>query len=91
MSQMNPATTQHCNHVCRHGKNINSDMWRQMQLWRGAGNPAHPFSRFHTGNHETLMTAPKVLIDYEERLSDLMPLRARAQREQDCVFGKQWQ
>lgn len=46
--------------VCRHGKNINSDMWRQMQLWRGAGNPAHPFSRFHTGNHETLMSKPKV-------------------------------
>ena len=49
-----------CLCVCvRHGKNINSDMWRQMQLWRGAGNPAHPFCRFHTGNRETLMSGPK--------------------------------
>jgi secreted Zn-dependent insulinase-like peptidase len=46
----------------RHGKNINSDMWRQMQLWRGASNPAHPFCRFHTGNYETLMSKPKVLV-----------------------------
>lgn len=42
-----------------HGKNVNSDMWRQMQLWRGAADEAHPFSAFHTGNFETLMTAPK--------------------------------
>ncbi len=46
--------------VHRHGKNVNSDVWRQMQLWRGASNPDHPFSAFHTGNAETLMTRPTV-------------------------------
>jgi hypothetical protein len=56
-----PDTLTQCLCVCaRHGKNVNSDVWRQMQLWRGAGNPEHPFSRFHTGNHETLMSGPKV-------------------------------
>lgn len=31
-----------------------------MQLWRSAADPAHAFSRFHTGNYETLMSKPKV-------------------------------
>ena len=43
----------------RHGKNVNADNWRFAQLWRHVSNQAHPFSRFHTGNLETLLTAPK--------------------------------
>jgi len=41
-----------------HNGNVNSDPWRQAQLWRDASNPDHPFSAFHTGNVETLMTKP---------------------------------
>lgn len=44
----------------RHGKNLNSDMWRQMQLWKATANQAHPFSKFATGSYETLMSTPKV-------------------------------
>jgi hypothetical protein len=44
--------------ACRHGKNLNSDAWRKLQLWKATANPAHPFSRFATGNLETLITIP---------------------------------
>ena len=48
------------NPLRRHGKNLNSDLWRQMQLWKATANQAHPFSKFATGNYDTLMTRPKV-------------------------------
>ncbi|KAL3136084.1 hypothetical protein ABBQ32_007107 [Trebouxia sp. C0010 RCD-2024] len=46
--------------VChRHGKNLNSDGWKALQLWRHTSNPAHPCHRFATGNKDTLLTIPK--------------------------------
>lgn len=42
----------------RHGKNLNSDGWRRLQLWRSTAAPGHPFSRFSTGNLETLLHVP---------------------------------
>lgn len=42
----------------RHGKNVNTDAWRLNQLWRSVANPEHPYSYFHTGNLETLITEP---------------------------------
>ncbi|KAK9803974.1 hypothetical protein WJX72_009535 [[Myrmecia] bisecta] len=42
-----------------HGKNVNSDPWRQMQLWKHTSNPKHPFCSFSTGNIDTLMHTPK--------------------------------
>ncbi|EFN55439.1 hypothetical protein CHLNCDRAFT_35384 [Chlorella variabilis] len=42
-----------------HGKNLNSDPWRKLQLWKAVANPAHPFSRFSTGSFDTLITQPK--------------------------------
>lgn len=42
----------------RHGKNVNTDAWRLNQLWRAASNPEHPYSYFHTGNLDTLITVP---------------------------------
>jgi insulysin len=37
-----------------HSKNIQSDLWRQMQLIRSESNPNSIFNRFATGNLETL-------------------------------------
>ena len=37
-----------------HEKNINQDNWRQQQLIRALANANHPFSKFSTGNKETL-------------------------------------
>ena len=45
--------------MSRHGKNVNTDAWRLNQLWRSTANNSHPYSRFHTGNLETLITRPK--------------------------------
>lgn len=39
-----------------HSKNINSDTWRKLQLWKCTANPEHPFSQFSTGNIDTLLT-----------------------------------
>lgn len=44
---------------CRHGKNLNSDAWKALQLWRHTCNPAHPCHRFSSGNKDTLFTGPQ--------------------------------
>ncbi|KAL4858339.1 Insulin-degrading enzyme-like 1 [Chlorella vulgaris] len=52
-----------------HGKNLNSDPWRKLQLWKATANPAHPFSRFSTGSYDTLITQPKAVgVDPHERV-----------------------
>ena len=28
---------------CRHGKNLNSDAWKALQLWKHTANQEHPF------------------------------------------------
>ena len=42
-----------------HGKNLNADPWKRLQLWRNTSNAAHPISRFSTGNLETLVKGPE--------------------------------
>ena len=42
-----------------HVKNIPSDAWRLSQLDKSTSNPNHPYSKFGTGNKETLDTIPK--------------------------------
>lgn len=37
-----------------HTKNLQNDTWRLMGLFKFFVNPEHPFSRFNTGNKETL-------------------------------------
>jgi len=37
-----------------HAKNINNDGFRLYQLDKDAANPAHPYSKFATGNKVTL-------------------------------------
>ncbi|KAL0046282.1 hypothetical protein WJX82_008028 [Trebouxia sp. C0006] len=54
-----------------HGKNLNSDGWKALQLWRHTCNPAHPCHRFSTGNKDTLLTHPKAKgIDSHLRMKD---------------------
>ncbi len=54
----------HPHELRRHGKNLNSDVWRQMQLWKATTeNSGHPFAKFATGSYETLMSRPKVRTD----------------------------
>ncbi|XP_065827904.1 insulin-degrading enzyme-like [Oscarella lobularis] len=56
-------------------KNLNSDSWRLHQLDKATCNPAHPYSKFGTGNKSTLKTEPsskgidvrKALLDYHSR------------------------
>jgi insulysin len=40
-------------------KNLQSDQWRLAQLSRTLSNPNHPFSKFSTGNLETLRDLPE--------------------------------
>lgn len=40
-------------------KNLNSDYWRLSQVVRTNTNKKHPFSRFSTGNLQTLRDDPK--------------------------------
>ena len=40
-------------------KNLQSDMWRQYQLLKSLAKPNHPFSKFSTGNLDTLKTTPE--------------------------------
>ena len=47
--------------TCRHNKNLNTDAWRKIQLWRHVANPQHPINRFATGNLQTLLHTPKVV------------------------------
>lgn len=42
-----------------HVKNVPSDAWRLSQLEKSTSNPNHPYSKFGTGNKETLDIIPK--------------------------------
>lgn len=42
-----------------HGKNIQSDFWRLFQLTKSLSRHDHPFSKFGTGNLETLKEIPE--------------------------------
>lgn len=52
--------------ACRHNKNLNTDAWRKIQLWRHIANPQHPINRFATGNLQTLLHTPKVAAPLSE-------------------------
>lgn len=44
-----------------HSKNLQSDTWRSFQLLRSMARTDHPFSKFSTGNLDTLKTIPETL------------------------------
>ncbi|XP_013792799.2 insulin-degrading enzyme-like, partial [Limulus polyphemus] len=73
-----------------HEKNLKVDIWRLNQLEKSLGNPKHDFSKFGTGNKETLEEIPKSqnidtrqeLLKFHEKWysSNIMAL---------CVIGKE--
>lgn len=42
-----------------HEKNLSTDVWRIRQVNKFLSNPEHPYSKFGTGNKETLLEIPK--------------------------------
>lgn len=72
-----------------HEKNIANDTWRMDQLEKSSANPEHPFSKFGTGNKQTLDIIPKqqginvreALLAFHEKFysANLMSL---------CVLGR---
>ena len=72
-----------------HDGNINSDTWRQMQLWKLAGNQAHPYTRFFTGNMVTLGTRPEAAgVDVHSAVVDFHRTYYSANRMTVAVMGR---
>jgi secreted Zn-dependent insulinase-like peptidase len=73
-----------------HSKNLQSDVWRQQQLWHTVSAPGHPFSRFFTGNLATLATIPEGKgVDVHARLWDFYNEQYSANRMKLCVLGRE--
>lgn len=73
-----------------HSKNLQSDQWRQQQLWHTVAAPGHPYSRFFTGNLETLATTPESKgIDVHARLWEFYNGQYSADRMKLCVLGRE--
>eukprot|EP00892_Ulva_mutabilis_P012171 jgi/Ulvmu1/9326/UM050_0076.1 len=73
-----------------HSKNLQSDVWRRQQLFHTAADPEHPFSRFFTGNMETLGTTPESQgIDVHAELLKFYNSEYSANRMKLCVLGRQ--
>lgn len=73
-----------------HCKNLQSDQWRQQQLWHTVAAPGHPYSRFFTGNLDTLATIPESKgIDVHARLWDFYNAEYSADRMKLCVLGRE--
>lgn len=74
----------------RHGKNLNSDPWKSLQLWKATANPQHPFSKFSTGNLETLITTPKAKgIDVHAAVREFWQRHYSANLMQLVVYGRE--
>jgi len=71
-----------------HEKNLQSDMWRIMQLADSGLNPAHPISRFSTGNFDTLRDGPKAQgLDVRALLLKFYKEHYSANLMKLCVLG----
>jgi len=72
-----------------HEKNLQSDSWRVAQLSESTLNPAHPISRFATGNFETLRDAPKAAgFDIRDELLSFYHSHYCAGLMKLCVIGR---
>nr|XP_031836448.1 insulin-degrading enzyme isoform X1 [Nomia melanderi] len=70
--------------------NIASDVWRFRQLEKSAANPNHPFSKFGTGNKETLSIIPKQKnINVREKLLEFHETYYSANVMALCILGKE--
>ena len=73
-----------------HSKNLQSDQWRQQQLWHTVAAPGHPYARFFTGNLATLATDPESKgVDVHARLWDFYNAEYSAARMKLCVLGRE--
>jgi Peptidase M16 inactive domain len=73
-----------------HSKNLQSDVWRQQELWHTSAAPEHPLSRFFTGNLETLAEAPEAAgLDVHAALWDFYHAQYSADRMKLCVLGRE--
>lgn len=72
-----------------HEKNLASDAWRLNQLDKSSANPSHPYSKFATGNKETLKCIPKEKnINVREKLLEFHNKYYSANIMSLCVLGK---
>ncbi|XP_014470958.1 PREDICTED: insulin-degrading enzyme isoform X1 [Dinoponera quadriceps] len=73
-----------------HLKNLACDIWRFDQLEKSTANPRHPYSKFGTGNRETLDVLPKQMgINVRERLLEFHEKYYSANIMSLCVLGKE--
>eukprot|EP00873_Tetraselmis_striata_P029260 jgi/Tetstr1/449524/TSEL_036612.t1 len=73
-----------------HSKNINSDAWRSMQLWKHLSSRGHPFHKFATGNLSTLQEAPRAAgLDVHARMKEFYSTSYSANLMKLVVYGKE--
>lgn len=73
-----------------HGKNLNTDAWRQHQLNKHTANRNHPWCRFSTGNKDTLGTKPKSQgIDVRQAVVDFHDRFYSANLMKLAVYGRE--
>ena len=72
------------------GKNLLNDMWRSFQLQKSTADPDHPFSKFGTGNKETLEATPaEKNIDVRQVLLQFHETWYSASIMKLCVLGRE--
>lgn len=73
-----------------HAKNLQSDGWRQQQLWKEVAHPSSHYSRFFTGSLETLGTLPEASgIDVHAEMVAFYRREYSANRMKLCVLGRE--
>ncbi|XP_011877957.1 PREDICTED: insulin-degrading enzyme isoform X2 [Vollenhovia emeryi] len=73
-----------------HEKNVANDTWRCDQVDKSSASPDHPFSKFGTGNRETLDTIPKQQgINVRNRLLEFHEKYYSANVMSLCILGKE--
>lgn len=71
-------------------KNLQNDQWRLAQLSKSLSNPKHPFSKFSTGNLETLRDVPeKRGIKIREKFIEFYEKHYSANRMKLVLLGKE--
>ena len=85
------ATSRELNAIeSEHSKNINNDGFRLYQLEKDLANPAHPLSKFATGNKKTLETDTLARgINVRDELLKFHSLYYSSNQMSLCVSGKQ--
>ncbi|KKK23045.1 hypothetical protein ARAM_006420 [Aspergillus rambellii] len=71
-------------------KNLQSDLWRLMQLNKSLSNPAHPYNHFSTGNFQTLKEEPqKRGLDVRDEFMKFYEKHYSANRMKLVVLGRE--